>query len=226
MNDKTHERIEPYLDDPAPAPTSDATPATVDEPDAPAQAETPAPAKDALAEAQARIAALEAEIAQLKDQTLRTLAEAENARRRLRKDADETAKYAIANFARELLAAPDNLRRALDAIPPEGRKADELLDRLASGVELVERDLAATFERAGIRRVDPLGQPFDHNLHQAIFEVPTAEKPPGTVMQVVAPGYVIHERLLRPAMVGVAKAPAAEKVEGGEATMKPAGSQH
>ena len=226
MNDKTHERIEPYLDDPAPAPTSDATPATVDEPDAPAQAETPAPAKDALAEAQARIAALEAEIAQLKDQTLRTLAEAENARRRLRKDADETAKYAIANFARELLAAPDNLRRALDAIPPEGRKADELLDRLASGVELVERDLAATFERAGIRRVDPLGQPFDHNLHQAIFEVPTAEKPPGTVMQVVAPGYVIHERLLRPAMVGVAKAPAAEKVEGAEATTKPAGPQH
>ena len=226
MNDKTHERIEPYLDDPAPAPKPDAPPAAGAEPEAPARPEAPAPAKDPLAESEARIAALEAEIAQLKDQTLRTLAEAENARRRLRKDADETAKYAIANFARELLAAPDNLRRALDAIPPEGRKADELLERLASGVELVERDLAAVFERAGIRRVDPLGQPFDHNLHQAIFEVPTSEKPPGTVMQVVAPGYVIHERLLRPAMVGVAKAPEAEKVEGAEATTKPAGSKH
>jgi molecular chaperone GrpE len=163
---------------------------------------------DALAAALARIAILEAALAGLKDQNLRILAESENTRRRLRKDAEDMAKFAISGFAKELLEAPDNLRRALDSIPAEGRKTDALLERLATGVELVERELGAIFERAGIKRIDPLGQPFDHNLHQAIFEVPTAEKPAGTVMQVLAPGYLIHERLLRPAMVAVAKVPA------------------
>jgi molecular chaperone GrpE len=203
MNHDHRHRIEPHLDESVAEPRLDSTPTPAERPTSPEAA-----APDPLAEARARVAALEAELAQLKDQTLRTLAEAENARRRLRKDADEAAKYALANFAKELLEAPDNLRRALDAIPPEGRMSDALLERLASGVELVERELGAVFERAGIKRIDPLGQPFDHNLHQALFEVPTAEKPPGTVMQVLAPGYVIHERLLRPAMVGVAKAPA------------------
>jgi len=212
MNHDHRDRIEPHLDESDTAPKLD--PARAPE-EAASSPETAPP--DPLAEARTRIAALEAELAQLKDQTLRSLAEAENTRRRLRKDADEAAKYALANFAKELLAAPDNLRRALDAIPPEGRKSDALLERLASGVELVERELGAVFERAGITRIDPLGQPFDHNLHQALFEVPTAEKPPGTVMQVLAPGYRIHERLLRPAMVAVAKAlePAAAAKSGG-----------
>jgi molecular chaperone GrpE len=201
MNHNHRERIEPHLEESDLEPRLDAAPAPEETATSP-EAATP----DPLAEAQARIAALEAELVQLKDQTLRAWAEAENTRRRLRKDADEGAKYALANFAKELLAAPDNLRRTLDAIPPERLKSDPLLERLASGVELVERELGAVFERAGIKRVDPLGQPFDHNLHQALFEVPTAEKPPGTVMQVLAPGYVIHERLLRPAMVAVAKA--------------------
>ena len=173
-----------------------------------------APAKPAaeqeLAAAEAKIAALEAEAAQLTDQLLRALAEAENTRRRARKEVEDTAKYAVANLAKDMLAAPDNLRRALDNIPAERRQGDALLDRLAKGVELVERDLHAILERYGITKVEPLGQPFDHNLHQALFEVPTADQPAGTVVQVLAPGYLIYDRLLRPAMVAVAKAPAAE----------------
>jgi len=174
----------------------------------PAQA-AEAPAAETLATPEERIAELEAKYAEAKDQLLRALAETENTRRRLRKEAEDTAKYAVAAFAKELLAAPDNLRRALDAIPAEGRKTDPLLERLAEGVELVERELLAIFERHGIKRIEALGTPFDHNLHQAIFEVATTEKPPGTVVQVLAPGYVIHDRLLRPAMVAVAKAPPA-----------------
>lgn len=177
--------------------------------DAEAGAEAPPPQEPVLA-AEERIAALEAEVSQLKDQLLRALAEAENTRRRARKEVDDTAKYATTNFAKDVLQAPDNLRRALESIPPGGRQEDALLDRLAQGVELVERELNAIFERYGIKKIEPLGQPFDHNFHQAIFEVPTAEEPPGTVVQVLAPGYVIHDRLLRPAMVGVAKAPGAD----------------
>lgn len=186
------------------------------EPAADAAAEVPpeAAAEEAGAEAAKspaeQIAYLEAKCAELKDQLLRALAEAENTRRRTRREIEDTAKYAVANLAKDLLAAPDNLRRALDAIPAEGRQGDELLDRLAAGVELVEREIHAIFERHGIKRIDPLGQPFDHNFHQALFEVATAEELPGTIVQVLAPGYVIHDRLLRPALVGVAKAPPVE----------------
>ncbi|HUI17004.1 MAG TPA: nucleotide exchange factor GrpE [Alphaproteobacteria bacterium] len=180
-------------------------------PEAAAEVETPAE----------RIAYLEAKSAELKDQLLRALAETENTRRRMRKEAEDTAKYAVSKLAKDLLAAPDNLRRALDAIPAEGRQGDALLERLAEGVELVEREMLAIFERHGIQRIEPLGAPFDHNFHQALFEVATADQPPGTVVQVLAPGYVIHDRLLRPAMVAVAKAPAAndageERGKGGE----------
>lgn len=164
----------------------------------------------ALTTADERIALLEAEVGQYKDQALRALAEAENTRRRAKKEVEDTAKYAVSNLAKDILAAPDNLRRALDNIPSDGRKKDELLDRLAAGVELVEREILAVFERYGIKKIDPQGQPFDHNFHQALFEVQTADQPPGTVVQVLAPGYVIHDRLLRPAMVGVAKAPSSE----------------
>lgn len=183
------------------------------EPVAPESAAEPA-AEQRLAAAEAKIATLEAEARQLKDQLLRALAEAENTRRRARKEVEDTAKYAVANLAKDLLAAPDNLRRALDNIPAEGRQGDELLDRLAKGVELVERDIHAVFERYGITKIEPLGQPFDHNLHQALFEVPTADQPAGTVVQVLAPGYLIHDRLLRPAMVAVAKAPKAGPAAG------------
>ncbi|HLI10143.1 MAG TPA: nucleotide exchange factor GrpE [Alphaproteobacteria bacterium] len=174
--------------------------------DAPERAGAEATAATIAAAAEARIAVLEGEVAQLKDQLLRALAETENTRRRARREVEDTAKYAIANFAKDVLTAPDNLRRALEAIPAERRQDDALLDKLAAGVELVERELQALFERYGIKKIDPLGQPFDHNFHQALFEVPSTDYPPGVVAQVLAPGYVIHDRLLRPAMVGVAKA--------------------
>ncbi len=158
---------------------------------------------------EARIAELEAEVARLKDQALRALAEAENTRRRAQRDVEENSKYAVANFARDILPVGDNLRRALEAIPAEARAADESLENFAAGVELTERELLNMLERYGIRRVDPAGQPFDHNFHQAMMQVDSAEHPPGTVVQVFQPGYTIHGRLLRPAMVTVSKGSAA-----------------
>ena len=156
------------------------------------------------------LAAAEAEIARLKDQLLRALAETENLRRRAEREREDTAKYAIAGFAREILAVGDNLHLALANIPAEARAADKWLDNLAVGVEATERELLAVFERFGIRRIDPLGEPFDPNYHQAMTEVPGTGKPAGTVVQVMRSGYVIHDRLLRPAMVAVAKGDAAE----------------
>ena len=158
-------------------------------------------------EPQARVAALEAEIADYKDRLLRALAEAENIRRRTQRERDDVAKYAISGFAKDLLAVADNLRRALDSMP-EAEIADERARSLLAGVAATERELLSAFERHGIRRVDPQGEPFDHNLHQAIFEAERPDRPPGTIVEVLQPGYVLHERLLRPAMVGVAKPPA------------------
>ena len=151
------------------------------------------------------LAAAEAEMARLKDQLLRAMAETENLRRRAEREREDTAKYAIAGFAREILAVGDNLHLALTNIPAEARAADKWLDNLAVGVEATERELLAVFERFGIRRIDPLGEPFDPNYHQAMTEVPGTGKPAGTVVQVMRAGYVIHDRLLRPAMVAVAK---------------------
>ncbi len=158
-------------------------------------------------EPQARVAALEAEIAEHKDRLLRALAEAENTRRRAQRERDDAAKYAISGFARDLLSAADNLRRALDSLP-EAEAVDERTRSLLAGVAATERELLSVFERNGIRRIDPRGEPFDHNFHQAIFEAERADRPPGTIVEVLQPGYVLHDRLLRPAMVGVAKPPA------------------
>jgi molecular chaperone GrpE len=153
----------------------------------------------------ARIAELEAEVAKLKDQALRALAEQENTRRRAQRDVEENSKFAVSNFARDVLPVGDNLRRALETISPEARAADPALAKFAEGVELTERELLNVLERFGIKRIDPVGQPFDHNLHQAMMQVDNANQPPGTVVQVFQPGYTIHGRLLRPAMVTVAK---------------------
>jgi molecular chaperone GrpE len=153
----------------------------------------------------ARIAELEAEIARLKDQALRALAEQENTRRRAQRDVEENSKYAVSNFARDMLPVGDNLRRALDTIGAEARAADPALAKFAEGVELTERELLNILDRYGIKRVDPVGQPFDHNLHQAVMQVENSTQAPGTVVQVFQPGYTIHGRLLRPAMVTVAK---------------------
>jgi molecular chaperone GrpE len=146
---------------------------------------------------------LQGEVGELKDRLLRTMAEMENVRRRAEKDKADANAYAVTGFARDMLNVSDNLRRALDSMPEE--VADDI-KAFSEGVEMTERELLNTLERHGITKVLPeVGEKFDHKLHQAMFEVPTDDHPTGTVMQVVAPGYVIKDRLLRPAMVGVAK---------------------
>ncbi|WP_417449097.1 nucleotide exchange factor GrpE [Kordiimonas sp.] len=149
------------------------------------------------------VAALKAELADLRDRLLRAVAETENVRRRAEKDKADASAYGVTNFARDMLNISDNLRRALDGMPEE--VADDLKSFI-DGVEMTERELLNIFERHGIKKVNPeVGEKFDHKFHQAMFEVPTTDHAPGSVMQVVAPGYVIKDRLLRPAMVGVAK---------------------
>ena len=151
----------------------------------------------------------EEEIAELKDRLLRALAENENLIRRARRDREDAAKYATANFARDMLKVADNLQRAMEAVPPELRDGDESVRAFLEGVELTERELLSTLERHGITRISPLGERFDHDRHEALFEVPTDHAEPGTVVQVMEDGYIIHDRLLRAARVGVAKAPSA-----------------
>ncbi|MDR6769327.1 nucleotide exchange factor GrpE [Azospirillum sp. BE72] len=152
-----------------------------------------------------RVAKLEAEVANLKDQLLRAMAETENTRRRAQRDREDASKFAVSSFAKELVSVADNLRRALDAVPAEGREQDDMLKGLAVGVEATERQLFAAFDRAGIKKLDPAGEPFDPNFHQVMFEIENTGKAAGTVVQVLQPGYTIHGRLLREAMVGVAK---------------------
>jgi molecular chaperone GrpE len=159
------------------------------------------PAADALATAQR-------EAAEYKDKLLRTLAEMENLRRRTEREVADARLYGIAGFARDVLAVADNMHRALEAIAPELREQGDAKTRsLIEGVELTERELLKTLEKNGVRKFSPQGEKFDPNVHQAMFEVPDAEVPPGHVAQVVQAGYMIGERVLRPALVGVAKAP-------------------
>ena len=153
-----------------------------------------------------KIAELEEQVGQMKDALLRALAETENLRRRSQREKEDALKYAPAALAKALLPVADNLRRALDSIPEELR-GDEKLAALFSGVEMTERDLLSAFEKNGIERIDPLGEKMDPNWHEAMFEVPDADKPAGTVVQVVEAGYRLQDRLLRPARVGVARKP-------------------
>lgn len=160
------------------------------------QAETAGEA-DALTKAQA-------EIAELKDRLLRNAAEGENLRKRLEREKEDAAKYAAGKFAKDILTVADNLRRALETAPKDAVENDPV-HGLIAGVEATERELIGVFERHGIQRIDPKGQRFDPNLHQAMFEIEDPTQPSGTVIQVVAAGYVQHGRLLRAAMVGVSK---------------------
>jgi len=162
------------------------------------------PDEGAPASPEERLAAVEAELADTKDRLLRALAETENVRRRFQREREDAQKYAISGFAKDLLSAVDNLRRALDAVP-EAEVTDARTRSLLDGVAVTERELLAALERHGVRRIDPKGERFDHNFHQAIFEAERPGTPAGTVIEVLQPGYVLHDRLLRPAMVGVAK---------------------
>jgi molecular chaperone GrpE len=145
------------------------------------------------------------EAASLKDQLLRALAETENTRRRVQREREDSARYAVAPLAKEILPVADNLARALAAVPKEALAQDEALRNLVEGIAATERQLQAALERNNIKLVDPMGEKFDSHRHQAMFEVPSPGKPSGTVVQVLQPGYVLHDRLLRPALVGVAK---------------------
>ncbi len=166
-----------------------------------AEAELP---EEGAASPETHIAAIEAELADTRDHLLRALADTENVRRRYQRERDDAQKYAISAFAKDLLSSVDNLRRALDAMP-EAEVDDPRTRSLLDGVAATERELLAAFERHGLKRIDPKGQRFDHNLHQAIFEAERPDTAAGTVIEVLQPGYVLHDRLLRPAMVGVAK---------------------
>jgi molecular chaperone GrpE len=170
-----------------------------------AGAETPAAETEAAAPGDATTA-LAREAADLKDRLLRSLAEMENLRRRTEKQVDDARVYGIASFARDSLGVADNMRRALDAVTPELREtADPAVKALIEGVELTERELLRVLEKHGVKKLEPLGNKFDPNLHQAMYEVPDPSVPAGTVAQVVQAGYTIGDRVLRPALVAVAK---------------------
>jgi molecular chaperone GrpE len=166
-------------------------------------AEAAGPEPDAFAV----IEALNAENTQLKDRVLRTLAEMENLRRRTEREVSDAKTYGVTGFARDMLTVVDNLSRALEHLPADSRaSSDPAIRSLIEGVELTARDLESALGRHGVKKLDPQGQKFDPNFHQAMFEVPTNEKPPGTVMQELQSGYAVSERCLRPSLVGVAKA--------------------
>lgn len=152
----------------------------------------------------ARIAALEAELLDAKDKMMRALADAENARRRAVKDREDAGKYAVTSFARDLLDFSDNFHRALAAIPAELHD-DDRIGVIITGLEAMDANLLKTFERHGIKKIEPLDEPFNPNYHEVMFEAPVPGKPGGMVIQVVEAGYVIADRLLRAAKVGVSK---------------------
>ncbi len=163
--------------------------------------------------------ALKAENNELKDRFLRLAAEMDNLRRRTDRDVKDAKSYSVAGFARDMLAVADNLRRALEAIPAEARAAgDQGLNALIEGVEMTERSMLSALERHGVKKIEAEGEKFDPNFHQAMFEVPNPNVPNNTVVQVVQAGFVIGERVLRPAMVGVAKGGPKEAPAGAEAS--------
>jgi molecular chaperone GrpE len=146
-----------------------------------------------------------AEIAELKDKLLRAVAETENVRRRGQRDQDDARKFAVTDFARDILSVADNLYRAVSAVPAEVRAENTEVANLLEGVELTARELNGTMERHGIKLVNPMGEKLDPNQHQAVMQIEDPEAVVGTVIQVMQVGYVLNGRLLRPAMVGVAK---------------------
>jgi molecular chaperone GrpE len=171
------------------------------QPDAPETAVDP----DASAELAGDLEGLLTENADMRDKLLRTMADMENLRRRTEREKEDTARYAIANFARDVLAIGDNLRRTLEHVPEDAVAQDPTLKSIVEGVELTERDMLKMLEKHGVAKLEPLGERFDPNQQQAMYEVPTTEVPEGTVVQVMQAGYTIGDRVLRPALVAVSK---------------------
>lgn len=186
---------------------AEASEADAEENTAEPEAEQPETLEDPPAEAtpEDRIAELETELAATNDRMLRLMAETENIRRRTEREREDTLRYAASGLAKDLLNVADNLHRALAAVPEELRSGDDAAKNFVVGVEMTEKELLAAFEKHGIQQILPLGEKFDYEKHQAMFELENTGKPAGTVVEMMQPGYIMHERLLRPAMVGVAK---------------------
>lgn len=185
-------------------PQHDAAPAEPPQAEAPGETTSP----DGLMQAAAqRIAELEAELEEMKNRWMRAEAETQNVRNRAKRDVDDARQYAVQSFARDVAEAAENLKRGLDAMPAAG--ASDIVDKLREGFQGVERSFLGILERNGIKATDPTGALFDPNLHQAMAEQESGEHPPGTVLQAWSQAWTLHGRLLRPAMVVVAKAPAA-----------------
>jgi molecular chaperone GrpE len=166
--------------------------------------------EQALQAASERIAALEAELADMKERWMRAEAENANVRARAKKDVDDTRQYAVQKFAADVVDAADNLNRGIASLPPATEDQPAIVGKVREGLEGVERSFVSTLERNGIKREDPVGRPFDPNLHQAMAEQETDLHPPGTIIQAWSQGWTLNGRLLRPAMVVVSKAPAPE----------------
>ena len=173
--------------------------------------DNPVPANDPAVQPEPAIApkpstSLDRELAECKDRLLRTLADMDNMRKRTEREVADARIYGISNFARDILGVADNMHRAMAALDDELRaKADEPTKVLLEGVELTERELMNVLEKHGVKRIEPLGQKFDPNRHQAMYEIEDASVPAGTVVQVLQAGYLIGDRMLRPALVAVAK---------------------
>ncbi len=204
------------------APDSAADEGVPADPAGEAEAQTDVPPAEVSAEE--RIARLEAETAALKDQLLRALAETENVRRRAERERGDAIRYAAAPMLKDLLAVADNLSRAIESIPEGTGAEDPRVETLLAGVKLTERELNAVFERHHVVKLDPIGERLDPHRHEAMFEVPDESQPSGTIVQVVQSGYLLHDRLLRPARVGVAKggpAKAVPEAKGADAADQP-----
>jgi molecular chaperone GrpE len=169
--------------------------------------------------AEPSLAELTEELATTRDRLLRCLADQENARRRAQRDRNEVVRYAASGFASDLLQTADNLERAIDSVPQE-KRADGAVSALLTGIEATRRALLDAFAKHGLRRLDPIGEKFDPNWHEASFELTDGRHPPGAVASVLQPGYLHHDRLLRPALVGVSKLPETNPVP------DEAGNQH
>jgi molecular chaperone GrpE len=187
----------------------DATPRSEQAPDA-ANANAPLTPDQLMQAATARIAELETELAEMKDRWIRAEAETSNVRARGRRETDDARQYAVQKFATDIVEAAENLKRGIDALPPASPGEPEILVKVREGLAGIERSFTGVLERNGIRKDDPVGQPFDPNLHQAMAEQDSEVHPPGTVMQAWTACWTLNGRLLKPAMVVVAKAPTAE----------------
>ena len=153
----------------------------------------------------ATILDLEEKVLVLKDQLMRSLADGENLRKRTLKDIENSKKYSHISFVKDLVTSVDNFQRALKAVPEDKSSLPEPIKNLIVGLEIVEKEILVTLEKHNVKLIDPMGEKFDYNFHQAMFEVPTNEEEPGKVVEVSQKGYVLHDRLVRPAMVGISK---------------------